>query len=191
MSYHSRTLVIASQAPVVGAIMSIGNDRMIVEGLGKKFRLDDEAPSLFGSSFLGYEGSWARYAYLRPAPNKPVALAVVEKTRGEFSYVCPAPSESLLRPMQLILRDYLGAPDLKAKRPVPTLIELASYKRYSDRSGRMSLAWVVAKRVSTLLGGAPRHYLGAALRAIAAFHRAAGQPVDAVVEAVRAAWHRG
>lgn len=197
MSYHSRTLVLASQAPVIGATVVVGNDSLIVEGLGKIFRISDDMPSTHGSHLLGHEGSWARYAYLRPA-SAPVAAPIVSsarapkagEARGAFSTTVPAPSADLLRQMQMIMRDYLGVSEPKAKSNSPTLIEMASTIRYSGRSGRMSLAWVVAKRVSTLLGGAPRHYVGAALRAIAAFHRNAGQPVDRIVEAVRAAWHQ-
>lgn len=58
---------LARRAPRPGDVLRYDGKLVCVESVGKAFRADEEAPSVWGEEWLGNEGEWAVYVYFRPA----------------------------------------------------------------------------------------------------------------------------
>lgn len=60
-----RYIVLAGDAPRPGDVIRLGGDVIVIDGLGERWRADDELSSIGGP--FGCEGEWVRYAYYRLA----------------------------------------------------------------------------------------------------------------------------
>ena len=62
-----RFLALLNATPAIGAVVRRGTGCVVVESLGKPFRVDEDMPSVFGSGLLGHEGERCCWVYVRDA----------------------------------------------------------------------------------------------------------------------------
>lgn len=72
----ARDLYPLSNPPAVGVPCRLGKAVVVYTHAGKRFRIDEDHPSIHGSRLLGHEGEWGAYFYRRDATDAETAALV-------------------------------------------------------------------------------------------------------------------
>lgn len=78
-----RALFPLSHVPPMDTPVRYAGAAVVFTGVGKAFVIDEDAPSLYGSQLLGYEGEWGRYAYYREASDTEIAELTAHEEQAQ------------------------------------------------------------------------------------------------------------